>query len=830
MHQQNWLSSPFCPRKGRFFVQIIKQKPALPVCHSMQIHLFRRILISLFLISWALLSNAQEASLKGRVFNAANNEAIPFAVAVLSNGNTTFPVNSDIDGRFSITVSKPGLYNLQVMLTGFKTLNRYEIELKPGRLAEVDCPLEEDSKSIGEVTISGDAFMRREESPLSMRTVGVSEIKRNPGGNRDISKVLQSLPGVASVPTFRNDLIVRGGSPNENRFYLDGIEVPNINHFATQGASGGPVGLLNVDFISEVDFFSGAFPANRGNALSSVLDIKFKDARTDKAGASIALGATDLAFTFDGPLSEKSGLIASYRRSYLQFLFAALELPFLPTYNDFQFKYKYRPDNKQEFNFIGLGAYDVFNLNLNANETEEQLYLLGNLPENSQWNYTIGGSYKYYLDKGFITVVLSRNHLTNRAEKYANNDESEDDNRILEYVSQEIENKFRMERSTLNNGWKTNVGINLEQSGYTNETFNKIPFIGNLEYNSRIGFFRYGAFGQISKTYSGAGLILSLGGRLDANTFGENMGNPLEQFSPRFSISKTLGERFTVNANTGIFYQVPAYTILGFRNNDGALTNTEVPYIRSIHYVAGFEYQTRTNGRITIEGFYKQYSNYPLGLSDSISIANQGSDFGVVGDEPVDSRSRGRSYGLEVLLQQRLFKGFYGIISYTFVSSAFTNFTDELIASSWDYRHLVSLTAGKTFGKNWELGTRFRFNTGSPFTPFDAANSSLISNWDITGQGIRDVNRINSQRTEAFHQLDIRLDKKYYFKKWILDIFLDVQNVYNFIVQGPPYLTVIRGTDGLPQTDPNDPSRYLTRNIPNNNGTIIPSIGIIVEF
>lgn len=793
-------------------------------------HLFKRLITSLLFICWALLSKAQDARIKGRVFNLANNEPIPYAVVVLSDGKNNFPVNSDTTGNFSITVNKPGLYNLQVLLTGFKPFNKYEIELKPGKLAEVNCPLEEDTRNIGEVTVSGDAFMRREESPLSMRTIGVSEIKRNPGGNRDISKVLQSLPGVASVPSFRNDLIVRGGSPNENRFYLDGIEVPNINHFATQGASGGPVGLLNVDFISEVDFFSGAFPANRGNALSSVLDIKFKDARSDKAGASIALGATDLAFTFEGPLSDKSGLIASYRRSYLQFLFAALELPFLPTYNDFQFKYKYKPDNKQEFNFIGLGAYDVFNLNLDANKTEEQLYLLGNLPENSQWNYTLGGSYKYYLSHGFITVVLSRNHLTNRANKYANNDESKDDNKLLEYVSQEIENKFRIERSTLKDGWKANAGISFEQSGYTNETFNKVPFIGDVEYSSRINFFRYGAFGQVSKTLSGAGLILSLGSRLDANTFGKEMGNPLEQFSPRFSISKSLGERLTLNANTGIFYQVPAYTILGFRNNNNELANTRTPYIRSTHYVAGLEYQTKKNGRITVEGFYKLYDNYPFGLSDSISIANQGSDFGVVGDEPVDSRSNGRSYGIEVLIQQRLYKGFYGIISYTFVSSEFTNLSDELIPSSWDYRHLVSLTAGKTFGKNWEIGTRFRFNSGSPFTPFDIASSSQISNWNITGQGIRDVNNVNSVRTEAFHQLDIRLDKKYYFRKWILDVFIDVQNVYNKVTKGPPYLTVIRDAEGQPQINPANPGSYLTREIPNNNGTIIPSIGIIVEF
>ena len=773
---------------------------------------------------------SQECIALGRVVNMATKEPVPFAVVALKDARTNYPTTADIDGKYEIKVPKPGLYNLEAKAVGYKTFYQYELELKPARPLELTITLEPANQNLKEVTVRAETFTRKEESPLSMRSIGVAEIKRNPGGNRDISKVLQALPGVASVAAFRNDLIVRGGSPNENRFYLDGIEVPNINHFATQGASGGPVGMLNVDFISEVDFYSGAFPANRGNALSSVLELKFKDGRTDKAGLSFALGATDLAATFDGPITQNSSLIASYRRSYLQFLFAAIGLPFLPTYNDFQFKYKIKPDEKQEFNFIGLGAYDVVTLNTNANKTEEQRYILGNIPENTQWNYAIGASYKRYVNNAYYQVVISRNALNNGAVKYTNNDDSNEGNKRLDYSSTETENKFRFERTSLANSWRTNAGISLEQALYTNSTFNKIPNIGTIDYTSEINFLKYGIFGQVSKTFTGAGLILSLGGRLDANTFGNRMDNPLEQFSPRFSISKSINERITFNANTGIFYQLPAYTILGFRNNNNELTNTNVRYIRAIHYVAGFEYQTRKNSRITIEGFYKDYSNYPFGLIDSISIANQGSDFGVVGDEPVDSRSKGRSYGVEFLFQQKLFKGFYGLLSYTFVRSEFTNLDSRYIPSSWDYRHIASLTAGKTFKKNWEAGIRFRFNSGNPFTPIDVATSSLIANWNLSGQGVLDESNVNSQRTSIFHQLDIRIDKKYYFKKWALDIFLDIQNFFNQTSDLAPYVDLVRDSNGAPVTDPNDSSRYVLKQVSNTTGTIIPSIGIIVDL
>lgn len=130
------------------------------------------------------------------------------------------------------------------------------------------------------------------------------------------------MPGVASTASFRNDILIRGGAPNENRFYLDGIEVPNINHFATQGSSGGPVGLINVDFVREVDFYSGAFPANRGNTLSSVLDMKFREGRKDRLGLNFTVGSSDVGLSFEGPKGKKSSFIAYARRSYLQFIFS----------------------------------------------------------------------------------------------------------------------------------------------------------------------------------------------------------------------------------------------------------------------------------------------------------------------------------------------------------------------------------------------------------------------------------------------------------------------------------------------------------------------------
>jgi hypothetical protein len=775
-------------------------------------------------------TNAQNSLLSGKITNAISNEPLPFAVVVVKNGASVSSTTSDTLGNYFLSIEKPGTYNMEVILTGFVKGTVYEVILQPNKRAIIDVALEEDVKKLSEVVISTAVYPKKEESPVSLRTLGVAEIKRNPGGNRDISKVIQSLPGVASIPTFRNDLIVRGGSSNENRFYLDGIEIPNINHFATQGASGGPVGMLNVDFIQDVNFYSGAFPANRGNTLSSVLDFKFKDGRNDKPFYSLTLGASDLAAVYDGPVSKNSTLIASYRRSYLQFLFSALGLPFLPIYNDFQFKYKIKPDNKNEFTFIGLGAFDNFKLNLDANETDEQKYLLGTLPSNQQWNYTIGGTYRHFSKNRFTTIVLSRNHLDNSSTKYEKNDLTNSAGKLLDYQSAEIENKFRIEETARFKDWKINYGVGFEDANYSNSTFNKLPNDITLDFNSKINFQKYSGFGQISRTYSKTNTTISLGARIDGNNYGTKMNNPLDQFSPRLSLSQQLYKSLYFNASAGVFYQLPAYTILGYKNNAGQFTNTNIPYIRNQQAVAGLEYVSEKNIRITLEGYYKIYENYPFNLIDSISIANLGGDFGVVGNVPVDANSKGRAYGVELLIQQKLYKNFYALLAYTYGKSEFTNGDDKYVASGSDFRNTLSLTAGKIFNKNWEAGIKFRMSSGAPYTPNNYAASADTNNWNVTGQAIRDYSLLNSVRTNTFTQLDIRVDKKYFFKKSALNFYLDIQNFLNQKTYFNPYLTAVLGANGLPEIDPDQPDSYKLKELENSSGNVVPTLGVIFEF
>nr|WP_294941778.1 carboxypeptidase-like regulatory domain-containing protein [uncultured Mucilaginibacter sp.] len=786
----------------------------------------RKILHLLFALLPAI-SFAQTGTIRGKITAVLSNDPLTGVNIVITG--TDKGTTTDSAGNYTLTGLRPGYYTLQFSLVGYRQKTLFDIQVTNAKIAVADLSMEDDAQTLNEVRVAAPRFFKTLESPVSLRTIGSTEIKRNPGGNRDISKVIQSLPGVSSPVSFRNDIIIRGGAPNENRFYIDGIEIPNINHFATQGSSGGPVGLINVDFINEVDFYSGAFPANRGNALSSVFEFKQKDGPTDRTNATLTIGSSDFAATLAGPLSKKTTFISSYRYSYLQGLFKLIGLPFLPSYQDFQFKVKTKFNAKNELTILGLGALDRFKLNLDAKNTELNQYTLANIPVNSQNNYTIGATYKNYRSNGYSLFVLSRDYLDNRAKKFQDNNEA--GTKTLDYNSKEIENKFRFENVSRANNYRISFGAGAETAQYTTNTFNLLPFNSNI-YTSEINFFKYSLFGQLSRAYFEDKLNLSAGIRADVNTYSSKMNNLAKTLSPRFSASYNISEKLSINFNTGIYYQLPAYTVLGYRDSSGVLANGGVKYISNKQLVLGLEYNTLKNTRFTIEGFYKHYKDYPVErvLGDSIPLANLGADFGVVGNQQVVGYTKGRSYGVEFFAQQRLNKGFYGIFALTLFRSEFQDKKGQYVQSSWNNRYILSMTGGKVFKRNWEVGAKLRLTGGGPYTPYNISTSTLKSNYAIFPQGIPDWTQLNSRQLNTFYQVDVRVDKKYPFKKFTLNVYLDIQNLTYNQYQLQPYLVPDRDAAGNLQDAPGDPSRFRSKLLDNKGGNVLPTIGVIFEL
>jgi len=794
----------------------------------------------LFLLLFSFQLFAQKGIVKGRIYDAKTNQPIEFA-SVLIQGST-ISSTTDLDGNYIFTGVDPGFKRMVVSLVGFVTTVSAEFQVQGNQTVFVDVPVEESIVQLKEVTVRQNYKVKKIESPLSVISVGVQEIEKTAGANRDVSKVIQTLPGVGATDPNRNDLIVRGGGPSENVFYLDDIEIPVINHFATQGSSGGSVGVINPDFVRDIDFYTGAFPADKGNALSSVMDIKQKDGSKDRLHTKLSVGASDAALTLDGPLGNNTTFIISARQSYLQFLFAAIGLPFLPTYNDFQVKLKTRIDKKNEITFMGIGAIDNDGLNTGIkNPTESQAYILSYLPTYKQWNYTIGAVYKHFADTHYDTWVVSRNMLHNTNFKYKDN--NTDSLKTSDYKSNESENKLRFERNYPDLPVKLNFGGGVKYSNYDNYTSRQLflnGLVSPLIYSSQIGLFGYQAFAQASKGYFDDLLKMSFGVNVAGINYNQNMMNPWNQISPRFSVTYALSPNLDINGNVGRYAQQPAYTTLGYRDAAGILVNQNenLRYTISNQAIAGIEYRPMEYMRMTVEGFYKQYEYYPLSVADGLSIASKGTNFGEVGDEQIVSSGKGRAYGVEILFKIMEMKKMNLTATYTYFRSVFTNSAGVYLPSSWDTKQLFNLTGSYKFRKNWNLAVRWRYVGGAPYTPIDPV-SAQKSVWDVSKQPLLDYSKFNSLRLPNTHQLDLRIDKEFYFRKWVLNLYTDIQNVYNFKTQGAPVYTNLSSTPVQdasgnltyqPKTDPANPSNYVLRTIDNFAGTILPTIGIIVKL
>jgi hypothetical protein len=815
--------------------------------------MYKYILIFVAVIYHFLQLQAQNTSVLIATISDKNTKE-PLTGANLELENLNIGAVADIDGKIRLDGIPVGNHNIVVTYLGYKTLRRFNQSFTSGNAVILNLELEEESTALGEVSVTA---LKKSSigvadiiTPLSVQSLTTDEIKSNPGGNFDISRVIQVLPGVGgtagSVGGFRNDIIIRGGAPNENVFYLDGIEIPVINHFATQGSAGGPTGILNVSFIEDVKLSSSAFDARYDNALASVFEFKQRAGNPERFSGNARLSATEFALTGEGPVGDKVTYLASARRSYLQLLFQAIDLPILPNYWDFQYKVQYKPNSKTTINFIGVGAIDEFRFTEPRNSSPEKEFILRSSPNINQWNYTTGVGIRRLIKGGFVNVALSRNMLDNRIDRFEDRQEGNEAFRILGLQSQEIENKLRVDVNKIKGNWRYSYGIMAQYVKFNTDIFSRVRNEirdpqGNLiqpqvvfNYDSAIDFFRYGGFAQVARTFWGDKLSVAAGIRSDMNSFTSEGNNPLETLSPRISASYAFLPRWRLNASVGSYYKIPIYTVLGFRNEAGEFVNRDNAYIRSTHYTGGTEFIPNSSWRFTLEGFYKDYGNYPISVLDGISLANQGGDFGSIGNEKVVSDGVGRAFGFEVYGQRKFSGKIYAVLSYTYVRSEFSGFNGVLVPSAWDSRHIISGLVGRKFDKGWEMGLKYRFAAGAPFTPFDLEASRL--NYASLGVGILDFSQLNTQRLANFNQFDFRLDKKWNFRKWTLDVFLDIQNA--FVQPNPafPNYTFERNTentgwltsDGGPLLP--DGSNAVPLILNNVEATVVPSIGFIIEW
>ena len=779
-------------------------------------------ILFLLLFAFSLTGFSQALGvLTGKIFE--ENQSPLFGATVVLEG-TTFGAITDELGQFSIPNIPPGTYTIQAGYLGFTSQTVFNFQIKSVGTPPLNFVLLEASQALDEVVVALSPITRPKETPLSTQSLSAVEIANYPGSNNDVVQVAQTLPGVSpSIGGFRNDLIIRGGAPNEVVYYLDGIEIPNINHFSTQGSAGGPVGMLNVSFISDVRLSSSAFGAQYNNPLSGVLQFTQRDVNPDGFAGNFRLSASEAALTLETPLlvNKKNGevktdVLLSVRRSYLQFLFELIGLPIRPDYWDYQYKLNHKIDAYNSLSFVGLGSIDEFTVALPENPTPDQQATFDQVPFINQNSNTVGVTWKrrFKDQSGFMEVSLSNNSLWNTYSEY--NDNASQTELRFQNDALESETKLRLAVNRFAEGWKWSHGLNLQRAFYENSTLNTLAV---YQYNTSLDFLNYGLFAQGSKDFLQDRLALSFGFRMDGDTFIKG-SNLLKTFSPRASASYALTPSWKLNGTAGVYYKIPPYTMLGFQNAAQEFLNQDLDYTRSTHLVLGVEKILNPTARVSLEGFYKYYSDYPVSLEDGVSIANKGAGFEVLGNEAIASVGKGKAYGLELLWQQKLTDRFFGIFSYTYFYSTFSGLGPKVFRPSvWDSRHLASFTTGYKLPRNWEVSARHRFASATPFVPTDIPQTA-----QLYPKIVLDYDRLGSQKLDPFNQLDIRIDKKWFYKAVALDFFIEVQNALANANPQPPSYGLSRDASGMPVNP-----RSLFQ-IPLEEGSIIPSFGIVIDF
>lgn len=736
----------------------------------------------------------QKGSITGKVYDARTRE--PLSGANVTVVGTTLGAVTDGDGRFVIPRVPPGVYRVRVSVLGYTPLVKTDIVITMAKPVEIDLPLNEAQLELEQVEVTAEYFPNLPDTPLSTQLQSSEEIRRLPGGLEDVVRAISILPGVAQVEPARNDLIVRGGAPSENLFVIDNIEVPNINHYGTQGGSGGPISYVNLDFVQGTSFSTGGFGVRYGDKLSSVLMIDLREGRRDRLGGKGTISASQFGLSLEGPFEEQGTFTLSARRSYLDFIFKAAGFAFVPEYWDFLGKANYHIGKDDQINVLGIGILDVVKL---FNETPEKRYDNSRILTNDQNQFVGGVSWRHLFRSGFSTITLSQT--------YADFHFRQNDTLIDPiFNNNSIEDEWSLGTDVV---WQVRKGIE-----FTAGLFGKLiqfksdvmlqPFWTNYgqQISAHVHYdtiaWKGAAYGQITNTFER--LRLTFGGRVDYFDLIRNKFVASLRSSLGYAVTPTTN----VHASFGQYHQAPSYIWLVANP-----MNRQLSYISVDQYILGVDHLFSADLKVSLEAYYKRYYDYPASLTRPfLVLANTGTGFGGSDDgfasfglDPLISDGEGESRGFEFFLQKKLSEiPIYGTVSVSYSETRFKALDQISRPGNFDQPWIINFGGGYVFDEQWEASAKFRFATGRPYTPYNPG-------------GTQSITRYNSERLSPNHSLDLRVDRRWMFERWTLVLFIDIQNVYDRKPLDIPRYNERTGREEQIQTI-----------------GILPSVGISAEF
>ena len=805
------------------------------------------ILLSILSISWAQIGNVN-----GTVLDETTQQPLP-GVNVIIEG-TEIGAASDLNGYFDVNDIPAGIYNVRFSAIGYKPLVKLNIRISSNRPAIIKAELVQQAVELEGITVTREYFEKEKDAIVSSRTVDLNEIRRDPAGVYDIQRMMQALPAVVSGSDQMNEIVVRGGAPGENLFIMDNIEIANPNHFGELGSGGGPINMINTLFIDRVDFMAGAFPAKYGDKASSVMDISLREGSRIMHSQDLDMSMAGIGLNIEGPIGKGSGsYMASFKKSYLDLIIANTGLTAVPRYWSVQSKlvYDLTPRDKLMFNIVyGNDAINLEgedsawsrgaeNVDVKGNQYAYGLTYKKLLGKNSLMNLTVGGTRAFFdydvyklddnSDKQFYAnqTIIEEDFqakgdflwkLNNKIEisggidwkqlgSDVDSDVAPDTVWTYAYSYPGTQDAFVMvDKNTWENEIYPIIQHAHEDSIYIDNndiwtyvrqkddgSWEKIRFkesgirsiYDKSESFTNISTPRIGGFFQLKYTVTDR-FKLNLGlraGYLEYTNF--------SWLSPRLGLTYLLSPATNFNLAYGRHFQSPNMSLIAMANE-----NNNIRSKYNDQYVAGIEHFFSNDTRGTIEAYWKEYKDVPVYLWKTTA-------------DPTDrgyelvNKGTAKSYGVELFLQKKMAKDFFGTFSYSwyraFKQDVRVADKIEFYPQTFDFQHVGSVVGGyriplkgtnitplserngfvRFIGKvlglgsdELELSTRYRYVGGKPYTP-------LVYDHNVQRWYEDPTANYNTERFIAYHRLDIMILWHKNFKKFNLVSYFDLQNVFN---------------------------------------------------
>jgi hypothetical protein len=724
----------------------------------------KALLVLMPFLSAAMAFAEPAGSIKGRAMDRDTQS--PLAGANVFITNTALGAVTDGEGGFAIPNVPVGGYSIRVSYIGYRPIVKTDVIVKSNRISVVDAELVPEAVEMQAVTVRAGYFEESREKGSELSLAG-EEIRRAPGSAGDVSRILYGLPSVAKVNDQMNQLIVRGGSPIENAFYIDGIEIPNINHFPTQGSSGGPIGLLNVDFVRDVRFSSGGFGAAYGGRLSSVMDIAFREGSREGFEGQLDLNWAGYGGAAEGPLFGKRGSwFLSVRRSYLDQLAKVVDVGSIkpPTYGDVQGKAVYDINPSHQLSLLAVWGYDL-------NNPDKEAALNGDMTAYGSQDLaerTTGIGWRALWGKNaFSNTTIS---LTSDRFRESFTETSTD---LPLFRNRSLEQTLRF-RNVNTVRFGSNLGLDfgmeakLRTADFNNRYEVSTNSLGNpvdpLVMKRSVRDNRLGAFFNwtVRPTPLLSGVI---GLRAD---YASKTGRTI--LSPRISIGYQLTDRTEITGSAGVYFQELPLILLAQIGNDVKLDDP-----RAVHAVVGLNHLIGESTRLTVEAYQKTYRDFPMdpGQPGLFMIDELIYRYGFFsGHQNLISNGKAEAKGVELTLQKKLADKVYGLASAAFFKTRYQGLDGIWRDRVYDNRFLFSAEGGYKLNRSWEFSLRWIWAGGAPYTPIDPSASALAH------RDVLDGSQINARRYPAYHALNIRIDRRFNWNRRSLVAYLSVWNVY----------------------------------------------------